>query len=122
MLRKKIAIAIIAGAGSLLLAGGMASAADESCFPSSSSECGVEWGTTPTTLYERPAVPAGPAGAAAESCFPSSSSECGVEWGTTPTTSYERAPVGATGIGAAGGETGPVEVLTPGYEFSPIDD
>ena len=85
MLRKKIAIAIIAGAGSLLLAGGMASAADESCFPSSSSECGVEWGTTPTT-------------------------------------SYERAPVGATGIGAAGGETGPVEVLTPGYEFRPIDD
>jgi hypothetical protein len=114
MLRKTI----LASAASLLLAAGMAYAANESCFPSGANECGPAAGEAPTTSVER-AAPAGKL--YGESCFPSGSSECGPAAGQAPTTAYQR-PVGATGS-AAGGEV-PMRVLVPGWNQrgSGIDD
>ena len=113
MLRKTI----LAGAVTLLMAG-MAYAANESCFPSGSNECGPAAGEAPTTSVER-AAPTGPL--YGESCFPSSASDCGPRAGEAPTTSYQR-PMGATG--GAGGGAVPVEVMTPGWNQpgSRIDD
>ena len=107
---RKLSMAVIATA----LTAGMAYAAEQSCFPSSVSECGPEAGTTPTTSNARPAAMQENADA---SCFPITANECGPVPGA-PTGQYDRPAVGGTGGEAAMGE-----VRTPGHGLAPkIDD
>ena len=96
---RKISIAIVASAVSVLLAGGMANA--ESVFPSS----GDEYERVPAQeTYAGPlANEAARTGIGAESCFPSESSECGPNLGMENMLE----PVGATEAEAAGGEVLP---------------
>lgn len=97
---RKISIAIVATAASLLLAGGMANA--ESVFPSDGeASTALPALETYADRYAREAAPVGATGAAEESCFPSESSECGPEpvgLGNIPEA------VGGTEAEAAGGE------------------
>lgn len=108
MLRKKIAVAIVACAASLLLAGGMANA--ESGFPSDGE---ASTGLPALETYaDRHANEPAATGMAAESCFPSEASECGPD-----TLGMENMPeaVGATEGEAAGGEVLPEQA----YPLSP---